>query len=224
MHATPTCNLQDRPASSSVVRPSRSKQCCRHSLRSYSLLSISFHPKNCGAPSRVVRASAAATLTQPSTSSVQLDSLLSSLVVALSSLLPLALHILALSNICLKQLQSWYWLWPNLQPRLYSWDRSFPPWSLPFPIVFQHWTTLMSHLHLMERVGPFICSKFKVKTFMLPGNIGFPKKMHFLNCRFEKPGTIVHDYLAMYPVSQNGNSIFGTTFVITQSKHWQEKY
>ena len=41
--------------------------------------------------------------------------------------------------------------------------------------VFQHWTTLMSHLYLMQIVGPFVYSKFKVKTFMLPGNTGCPK-------------------------------------------------
>ena len=66
---------------------------------------------------------------------------------------------------------------------------------------------------------------------MLPGNAGFTKKAHFLNCRFEKPDTTVHGHLAvegherLYPVSQNGNSVsafFGTTctyfYVVTSVK------
>ena len=148
--------------------------------------------------------------------SVQLGSLLPSLVVALSSLLPPTLHILAA--------HCPIFVWSNCKVDI-DFDPTFnlvctvgfapylPGWSLPFPIVLQHWTTLMSHLHVMQRVRPIVCSKFKVKTFMLPGNAGFTKKAHFLNCRFEKPDTTVHGHLAvegherLYPVSQNGNSV-----------------
>ena len=48
---------------------------------------------------------------------------------------------------------------------------------------------------LCKEFGHLFSASLKLKLLhMVPGKKGFPKKRHFLNYHFEKPGTTVHDH------------------------------